>query len=168
MRSRLLMMLVVVAAGSINGGVASAQEPATVLVDAQAGRAWFADDSPIRRDVLGAGMRWYVSPRVAIGHEVTLMRGPGNERDFVVTGNASFDLVPSGHGRTIVPYVIAGGGYTRMRREVGTGLFTSSEGALTGGAGVRITSASGWYAAPEFRVGWELHSRVSVTVGWSR
>jgi hypothetical protein len=96
------------------------------------------------------------------------MWGPNDDRDLFLTGNVAFDFIgPRPDGRApIVPYVLAGAGLFRHYDRFLDRSFASSEGAFTGGGGVRIAVGRRAYIAPEFRVGWELHSRVSVTIGF--
>jgi len=160
--------VIAVAASVLAASAAGAQESARVAVEGHAGRAWFADEGAIRHDVVAVGVRGYFTPRLAAGPELTYMRGPGIDRDWVLTGNLTFDVLDTHtRFRRVVPYLLVGGGYTHVRLAVGTGPYTYEEGAVTGGGGVRMSSRSGWYVAPEFRLGWELHARAGVTIGWS-
>jgi hypothetical protein len=43
---------------------------------------------------------------------------------------------------------------------------SSTELAVTGGIGVRIAINDRWYVAPEARLGWETHSRLTGTIGY--
>ncbi|MEO8481172.1 MAG: hypothetical protein ABI634_03115 [Acidobacteriota bacterium] len=135
------------------------------LAEIGGGYASFVDDSPIPHGVVQGSARGYITPRLAIGPEFTYMRGPGSDRDWFLTGNLTVDLLPPERPAVLRPYVIAGGGVTHMMTRVGTGPFSSNEGTFTAGAGARIPAARGWYLAPEFRLGWELHWRANVTVG---
>jgi hypothetical protein len=138
------------------------------LFEAGPGYAEFVDSPPIPHATVTLGGRVYVSRRVAIGPEVSLMFGPGIDRDVLLTGNATIDLR---NARTtaatlaFVPYIVAGAGFMTSRLQVGTGPYTSREPAWTVGAGARIAPARHWYIAPELRLGWELHWRTAVMVG---
>jgi len=166
---RTLIQRLAIGAVIVTGVPAAARAqaaPRPALVEGGAGFAQFMDDSPINHSVFDGGGRIYVSRRVAIGPEVTVMFGPGIDRDFFLTGNATIDLVdPSGPHAKAVPYVVGGAGFIRTTLPTGAGSFTSSEGAFTVGAGVRIAPANAWYVAPEFRFGWELHWRLGVQIG---
>jgi hypothetical protein len=162
-RTRLLAGTVTIAL-TLLAARSEAQRPAALL-EGHAGHAWFVDDSPIPHLVLGGGGRVYVTRRIAVGPELTWMRGPGIDRDWFLTGNATIDLVRNGAGRA-VPYIIGGAGTQHTTIAVGTGRFSSTEGAFTAGAGVRVAPGGSWYFAPEFRLGWELHWRAGVSVGW--
>lgn len=158
----------VVAPSAVEAQNAPAARP--WLIEGVIGHAEFADSPPVPHSVVGAGARVYVTPRLAIGPELAVMNGPGRHRDTFLTGNITWDFrAPSTTRRVgVVPYLIAGGGITSITDEVGTGLYSSTEGAFTAGAGLRIESPLGLYVAPEVRVGWELHWRAGVMIGWRK
>ena len=97
------------------------------------------------------------------------MDGPSGAHQWHLTGSINIDLRPdelvNGRRRRVVPYVIAAGGFQRMTTQVGTGPFTSSEGSVSGGIGARVALGELFFVAPEFRLGWELHSRFGATIG---
>ncbi len=155
--------------------VASAQPAAPLegrrfVLEASVGHAEFADSPPVPHSVFSAGGRVYVSRRVALGPELTVMRGPGIDRDTFLAANATFDLLVPAPARPVlvVPYLIGGLGFVSMTTQVGTGPYSSSEGTFTTGAGVRVASRQGWFIAPEVRIGWELHWRAGVQIGYGR
>jgi hypothetical protein len=159
-------MVLVLCVGLAATAAAQTERPAPV-VEFSLGFAAFVDESPIGHTLVGAGARYYLTRRVSVGPEIVYMKGPGDDRDLFVTGNVTFDFVgprPDGQAR-VVPYVLAGGGLFRHTNRFLFESFSSTEGAFTGGGGVRIAVGRRAYVAPEFRLGWELHSRVSVTVG---
>lgn len=135
------------------------------LVEVGGGGAAFVDDAPIHHFVVQGSGRIFVTPRVAVGPEFTYMRGPDADRDWFLTGNVTIDLVSAARPVSLRPYVVAGAGLTHMTTDVGTGTFSSDEGTFTAGAGARIVAGRRWYVSPEFRVGWELHWRATLTVG---
>jgi hypothetical protein len=148
---------------------AAAQPLPGPSVELHIGYAAFVDDSPVEHFVLGGSARIHLTPRLSVGPEVTYMRGPGDDRDLFLTGNLTFDFLPpraGGPARRAVPYLVVGGGMMRHSNRFGSEEFTSSEGAFTGGMGVRFNVADRLYVAPEVRLGWELHTRLSVAVGW--
>ena len=146
--------------------VAAQDRPAPV-VEFSTGWAGFVDDATIHHSVFGGGARFYVTPRVSIGPELTYMIGPNDDRDLIVTGNVIFDVLKpaGGRPRRVTPYVLGGGGLFQHRDRFRTGTFTSNEGAFTVGGGVRAFVTDRVYVAPEVRFGWELHFRAGVTVG---
>ena len=128
------------------------------------GCAGFLDDTIIAHTVSGGSARWYLLPRLAIGPELIYFQGPRDARDLVVTGNLTFDFLAGAH--PVTPFVVGGGGCFRHRDKFGGATFTSTEGSFTGGAGVRLSIGRQFYVAPEFRIGWEPHVRISVAAGW--
>ncbi len=125
------------------------------------GGAWFLDDSAIGHSLVGGSVRWWVTPRLAIGPEFTYWRGPGSDRDQTLTGNVTYAFRTSG----VTPFVVAGAGIFRHSQRFANDTFSSTEGGWTAGGGVRMPLGSGWYLAPEVRTGWEPHLRIHVGVG---
>ena len=162
MFQRMALALVFVCAG---GAAASAQDRSP-RIEGTAGHAAFVDEDPIDHFMFGGAARLALTPRLSVGPEVVYMIGPGADRDLFVTGNVWFDLLRPGAGRRVTPYVVAGGGFMRHRDEFITD-FTSTEGAFTGGVGLRIALHDRWYIAPEARLGWETHSRLTASVGYA-
>ena len=136
-------------------------------VEGTLGHAAFLDEDPIDHFIFGGGFRYRLSPRVSIGPEVVYMIGPGRDRDLFLTGNIWFDfMAPQPVGiRRVSPYVVAGGGLMRHQSEFIE--FVAHEAAVTGGIGVRIALDERWYIAPEARLGWEPHTRLSANVGYT-
>lgn len=124
-------------------------------IEGAVGKSWFVDDASIPPWTWSGAARWYLTRRLAVGPEITYMVGPGDDRDLIVTGNATFDVRPAGP----TPFVVGGGGLFRHSNRFNGGPFSSTEGAFTAGGGVRVPFGSGWYVAPEARIGWELHTR---------
>jgi len=147
---------------------ATAQQRSAVALEAAGGWAGFVDDSTKHHGIAGGSARFYVTPRLALGPEFTYMRGPDRDRDFMLTGNLTFDLLHplvSGPPR-LNPYLIVGGGLFQHRDDFRGATFTSTEGAFTAGGGLRVFLTHQVYVAPEVRVGWELHLRTSLAMGF--
>jgi hypothetical protein len=144
-----------------------AQERRAPAVEFFAGHAGFADDATIEHSVFGGQARFYLTPRLAVGPEVTYMRGPGDDRDLFVMGNLTFDILGGGAARSprVSPFLIAGGGFSRFSDRIGPLPFSSSEGAFSGGGGARVWITDRAYVTVDFRIGWELHYRVTGGVG---
>ena len=134
-----------------------------------AGHAGFADDATIAHSVFGGAARVYVTPRISLGPEITYMRGPNTDRDWYFLGNLTWDIRRPHAGRPprLSPFLIIGGGFFTHRDEFPSGTFTSSEGAFAGGGGTRVHINDRLYAMGDFRVGWELHYRVTGGIGLS-
>ena len=140
-------------------------EPPRTSIEGTLGYAAFLDEDAIEHFVGGGAIRYRVSPRLSVGPEVIYMRGPARDRDLFVTGNLWFHFVEPRLDRRVTPYLVVGGGLMRHRSEFID--FVAYEGAVTGGIGARIAVTDRWYIAPEARLGWEPHARLSVNVGYT-
>jgi len=131
------------------------------------GYAGFVDDATIDHGIVGAAARLYLTPRVAVGPEFVYMRGPNSDRDLLLTGNLTFDVLPPRDGRPpqLTPFLVAGGGFFQHSDRFGVSTFTSYEGAFTAGGGVRGWVTKCVYALADVRFGWELHARVNGGIG---
>jgi hypothetical protein len=103
---------------------------------------------------------------VSIGGEIVTMSNGDELRDrnVLLTGNIVYDLVTDG-SRRVTPFVVAGGGIFWGRDQVVTGPYWSSDPAFTAGGGLRLRLNEALSAAAEYRIGWELHQRISATAG---
>ena len=142
----------------------SAQDRPAAAVEGLAGYAGFVDDATISHTIFGGAARWYLLPRVSVGPELVYMIGPRDDRDLVVTGNVTFDFLAGRPAAT--PFLVAGGGLFRHTDRFNGRSFSSTEGSFTLGGGVRVALGERLYFAPEFRIGWETHYRVSAALGW--
>ena len=161
----LVAAFLLVAAASAPSAQVERRSPS---LEGTVGHAAFLDEDPVDHVVFGGAARVAVSPRVSAGPEVVYMIGPGEDRDLFVTGNVWFDVLrPSGSApHRAMPYLVAGIGLMRHRDEFFRD-FTVNEFAATGGVGVRIALGDRWYVAPEARLGWEAHTRLTATVGYT-
>ena len=134
-----------------------------------AGHAGFADDATIEHSVFGGAGRIYVTPRLSVGPEITYMRGPGDDRDWFVLGNLTFDILHprAGRPRRVSPFLIAGAGFSTHSDRFVSGTFRSSEGAFDAGGGTRVHVTDRIYVMGDFRIGWELHYRLTGGIGVS-
>ena len=163
MRFHVIVMLAVLGSSA---SICQAQtEQPRASVEGTLGHAAFVDEDPVDHIIGGGAFRYPVSPRLSVGPEVIYMRGPGRDRDLFFTGNLWFHFVEPYADRRVAPYLLVGGGLMRHRSEFID--FVSYEGAVTGGIGVRIAMTDRWYIAPEARLGWEPHLRLSANVGYT-
>lgn len=150
--------------------VATAQTPPLdqSLLEAHIGQAWFIDDSALRHDVLGIGVSRPISSRFRLKATLTHMRGPGEDRDWLLVGHTSFDIVKDLPARPVVPFIALGIGAMRHTntdygRDIGgigpTVLLT---------AGLRVRVGDRWFIAPEAGLGLEAHTRAGITIGVRR
>jgi hypothetical protein len=133
----------------------------------QTGWAGFVDDAMIHHAAFGGAARWYLTPRIAVGPEVAHLRGPGSDRDVMITGNLTFDLLGPRNGRPprVAPFFTAGGGFEVHSDRFGPTTYSSYEGAFTGGGGVRVWLTDRVFGTVETRMGWEPHVRVTGGIG---
>jgi hypothetical protein len=139
---------------------ASAQDHPYALVEFTAGWMGFVDDGIVSEVPTGGAFRWYLSPRVSIGPEALFVSGE-NHSHFVLTGNATFDLLRG----SVRPFLVVGAGVFQTREQFFNEPFTSNEGAFTAGGGVRGAIGSRVTAGIEARIGWEPHLRITGVVG---
>ena len=155
---------VVVAALALASDSRAQGRPAPA-VEFTAGWAGFADEGVVSHSAWGGAARVNLTPRLGIGPELVYMVGPGSDRDLFLTGNLTFDFFAPSPSRAVSPFVVVGGGLFRHSNDFFNGTFTSYEGAFTAGGGVRVALGDRAYIAPEARVGWETHVRLTVAVG---
>ena len=175
MRRRVVTILSIVATVCGAAEPVLAQDNPAPIIEVIVGRSSFIDEVWDHFTTIGGGARIYVTPRLAIGPEVAYLDGAFDALEasnLSVTGNVTFDFIRDDRRQRFVPYLAAGGGYLRQRTLVGSGPgstalrpFTSGEGTVSGGLGVRIALASRVFIAPEFRMGWEPETRVAVMIG---
>ena len=144
--------------------LSSAQPSAVPNLTASGGWAGFVDDGRIDHGAFGGGLEWVLTPHIAIGPEVLYMIGPDDDRDLFVLGVARIGILPL--RSRVAPFVTAGGGLmTHSDTFYGGQSYSSTEGTLIAGGGVRINASPRVFIAPEITRGWEPHIRASVTVG---
>ena len=126
----------------------------------------FADDGVVSESLVGGTVRWYPHAQISVGPELVYIHGD-NHSHLVATGNVTWDiLAPTNRRpRQVTPFVVVGGGLFQTRESFATGTFTSSEGAFTIGGGVRAFLSDRVTIGVDVRVGWELHTRVTGSVG---
>ncbi len=151
---------------TVTANPAAAQDRSGPAAELTAGWVGFADDGIVSEGVVGGSARWYVHPRISVGPELVYVIGD-NHTHLIVTGNLTWDLVApvNGRSRHITPFLVAGGGMFQTRETVFSGSFTSNEGAFTAGGGVRAAVGDRVTVGLDTRIGWELHVRVSGSVG---
>lgn len=168
MRIRRLGCAVLV--GLIAADAASAEQQHWA-VDASAGYAGFVDDATKSYALVGGSLRRYLSTRVSIGPELVVMWGSDSVRDraMMLTGNVVVDFGFSDPALArITPFLVGGIGAFWGRDIVRGGPYWSSDPAFTAGGGMRIDIGRRLGMAAEYRIGWELHQRLSgaLTARW--
>ena len=143
----------------------STQEHRGPAAEFAVGWVGFADDGIVSEGLVGGRARWYVLPRLSVGPEIVYLNGE-NHTHLTVTGNLTWDLLTvNSRPSRITPFVIVGAGVFQTRETFFTGTFTSSEGAVTAGGGVRAAVGDRITVGVETRIGWELHVRVNGSLG---
>ena len=148
---------------------AKAQERPWVA-DGTIGYAGFVDDSTKNYVVYGGAVRKQLTPRISIGPEFVVMDNADLLRDRVIllTGNVVFEVYPT-HGqgaRRVTPFLVGGVGGFWSREQFQKVPFWASDPAFTAGGGVRARLADRMSAVAEYRLGWELHHRLSGSVSF--
>ena len=141
---------------------ADAQQRGNIAVDGSAGWTFFADDGIVSEGTVGAGVRWYLTPRVSVGPEFIFIAGESHSHR-VLTGNLTFDLLAPRSGRArVTPFIVIGGGVFNVSESFPfrDEQFSSSEGAFTAGGGIRVPINDRVSAGADARIGWEPHVRV--------
>jgi len=145
---------------------APAQERPGPAVEFAVGQLAFPDETVVTEGMVGGAARFYLMPRLSVGPEVAFIQGDEHSH-LMLTGNLTFDLMDrvNGSPRVLTPFVVAGGGLFRTEQSFPFDNFSSSEGAFTGGGGVRVKVGDRVYAGAEVRVGWETHIRYNGMLG---
>jgi hypothetical protein len=153
-----------------------AQEKLAPIIEVLVGRSGFIDEVWDYFITIGGGVRWFVTPRLAVGPEVAHLTGEfdGLEASHLsATGNVTCSI-SSETVITAVSYrmLLPAEGPCAQRTLVGRGPgvpglapFTSSEGTVSAGIGARVAIGARVFIAPEFRLGWEPETRIAATVG---
>lgn len=147
---------------------ASAQQRPAAALDLAAGWVGFADDGIVSELPFAAAAKWYLTPRVSVGPEVTFIAADSHSHQ-VLTGNLTFDfLAPRNGAPRITPFVVIGGGLFRTSEGLANRPpFSATEGAFTVGGGVRVPLGDRVAAGMDARLGWEPHLRITgfISVG---
>jgi hypothetical protein len=128
---------------------------------------FLVEDEKLDHTELGGGFRMYLWPQLAVGAEVTHLRGPGADRDWVFAGKGTWDLMPDNGPtpRPFAPYAVASGGVLKHADEFNEVPISKTAGFGNGGVGVRIALGRTLFLAPEFRYGFEKHWHVGLIIG---
>lgn len=146
----------------------SAQDRPSPALDIGAGWVGFADDGIVSELPVAASARWYLTPRISIGPEVTFIAADSHSHQ-IVTGNLTFDfLAPRNGAPRITPFIVIGGGLFRTSEAFANRpTFSATEGAFTVGGGLRVPLNDRLAAGMDARIGWEPHVRLTgfISIG---
>jgi opacity protein-like surface antigen len=133
---------------------------------AEVGIGWagLVDDATENYLLVGGTVRRHVSPRVSIGPEFVIMANSDSLRDrnVMLTGNVVFDAAPDAR---VSVFTIGGVGMFWGREQLRDGPYWSNDPAFTAGGGLRANATRSVAVGVEYRIGWELHQRVSGFAG---
>ena len=137
------------------------------MAEGTMGYAGFVDEATKNYWVIGGGVRRYLTPRLSVGPEVVVMGNSNLARDrlAMATGNVVFDIYPR-TARRLTPFVVGGFGVFFSREQFQNGPFWSNDPAFTAGGGVRARVGEGVSIGAEYRLGWELHHRLTASAGF--
>jgi hypothetical protein len=145
-------------------GLAAGQERSGPVAEVSGGFAGFLDESIVPHGTVGTAVRWNLGRHLSVGPEIVYMHGGPGDQDLFLTGKLVVDFMPA---RAASPYFIADGGLMVGRVAfVGASDFWFREGAASFGGGARINLSRRMFLAPELRIGWEPHIRITMSVGW--
>ena len=163
---RLVHLVLLIGALAVPAAAQTPTDPPSVLLIG--GHTAFVDDRNIGHGVVGAGLEWLVSPRLAVGPEVLYMVGPGTDRDLLLLGTLRAGVLP--FRRRVVPFVVGTAGLLRHSETWPDGTYSDVTYVVAGGGGVRIRASDRVFVAPEVVFGVPLHIRTTVTLGvrWGR
>lgn len=85
------------------------------------------------------------------------------DRDFVFLPNLVWEFR---RGKRIVPYLIGGVGLLHHKETWDHSDWSSSARIAEGGFGTKVFLKPRMFIAPEVRIGWEPHIRVTATLGY--
>ena len=92
--SRALVALLCFLAASATDATAQSTTPRPApVLEGAVGWAGFTDEDVVNHGLWAGAARIYLSPRLSVGPEVVYMRGPGHDRDLMVTGNLTVCLL---------------------------------------------------------------------------
>jgi len=137
------------------------RSPAPV-VEFAAGTLNFPDEGVVTEGFVAGSARFYVSPRISLGPELSYVSGDRHNH-LILTGNVTVDLL--GPRARVTPFVVAGGGLYRTSEQFPFENFTHTEASFTAGGGVKAFVGERVTVGAEARIGWELHVRVNGLVG---
>lgn len=130
------------------------------VAEVSGGWAGLVDDATKDYLLVGGTVRRHVSPRVSVGPEFVIMSNSDlvGDRNVMLTGNVVLDAAPDAR---VSAFAIGGVGMFWGREQLRDGPYWSSDPAFTAGGGLRVHVTESVTLGGEYRIGWELHQRVS-------
>jgi hypothetical protein len=126
--------------------------------------AFLDEEIPFDHFIVGGSVRFGLTKRLSVEPQFLYMSGPGSDRDYMLTGNISYDLLSAPRYSI---YVVGGGGLFHHTEQFPiVGEFSDNEGTFNGGIGARLYFTEQFFIAPEFRLGWEPLLITQVGIGY--
>lgn len=151
---------------------ALAQTGGRLAFEALTGHSGYVDEVWDNRLLVGGEVRKWVTPRFAIGPELTYQVGVEDASELIVTATMTYDL-PRKPSRRVAFFLVGAAGVSRRTARVGRGPgtttladYVSHELTASAGIGGRVRVGRGVFAAADARVGWEPERRVTLSLGW--
>jgi len=157
MKTKLALILVFLMAPHLASGQTD-NSKSRVELRGSAGWIGFPDEGMINHALAGVSMRFALVKGLGVEPELTYMKGPGEDRDLLLTPVVSYEF---GKGR-VRPYALGAVGVLWHRDAFSWG----NEVYASGGFGVRTQINDRWSIAPEFRMGMPVHMQFKVGVGY--
>ena len=127
------------------------------------GYANFIDDASLPHFVVGGAVRIGLFSGLGFQPELAYMYRSQRDRDFVLIPNLIWEFRRNSR---IVPYFIGGAGLLNHRETFDTFNLSGNAWIFQGGFGTKIFLNPKVFIAPEARIGWEPHIRITGTVGY--
>jgi hypothetical protein len=127
--------------------------------------AFLDEEIPFDHFDVGASMRFGLTKRLSIEPQFLYLSGPGSDRDYMLTGNISYNLL---NAPRYSIYVVGGGGLLHHTEQFPiSGEFSDSEWTASGGIGARLRLTEQFFIAPEFRFGFEPLLTAQIGIGYA-
>ena len=123
----------------------------------------FLDEGSQNHILAGGSGRIYLTRRFSIEPEFQYLHLNSRHYDIALVPNIIWDF----GGRRIVPYVAGGVGLLYTSQDFGPTTFSNTDAFVTAGGGVKLYFADHWFIAPDIRVGFEPHLRISAGIGYT-
>ena len=123
----------------------------------------FVDDGPLPHFVVGGSARIRVFRGLGLEPELTYMYRSRQDQDFIVVPNLLWEFRRKDR---VVPYLIGGFGLLHHRVRWGNYKMSGDFRMAHFGFGTKIFPNRRLFFAPEVRIGWEPHIRITGTAGY--
>jgi hypothetical protein len=134
-----------------------------ISLEGSLGFSNFPDESSLYHYVAGGTARFRLFKGLSFVPEFTYMYRSQRDRDFLLLPNLAWDFR---RGTRVVPYLIGGAGLLHHRETWDHSEWSASALIFAGGFGAKVFLNQRIFIAPELRIGWEPHIRVTCSIGY--